>query len=429
MESALTLFWFRRDLRLEDNTALSESLKSGHPVMGIFIFDTHIIDELPDDDPRINFIYEQLFVINRALRSSGSSLVIYRGDPLSVWKQILKDHRIGEVYFNRDYEPYAIARDEKIGKVLADSGIPCHSFKDQVMFEKDEVVKPDGDPYTVFTPYKNRWLSRFNESGLPAEKKVDTSRFIKHTVHFPTLQELGFRESAIQVKDYSLDVADAYESTRNFPAMDGTSLLSPHLRFGTVSIRHIIRQLPASSTSFLNELIWREFFMQILFHFPDVVNENFRRKYDGIPWRNNEKEFAAWCEGRTGYPMVDAGMRQLNQSGWMHNRVRMVVAGFLCKHLMIDWRWGEAYFAQKLLDYELSSNNGNWQWAAGTGCDAAPYFRVFNPSEQLKKFDRDQVYVKQWIPELNTPEYPEPMVDHAMARERAIDLYRQGINS
>ena len=252
------------------------------------------------------------------------------------------------------------------------------------------------------------------------------SHFAKLEFNLPSLKELGFIRSSIKVHAYDISQLDNYDEVRNFPALNQTSFLSPHLRFGTVSIRKVVKQT-VSNQSFLSELIWREFFMQILYHFKEVVHSNFRRKYDHIEWRNNAAEFESWKNGATGFPMVDAGMRELNATGYMHNRVRMVVAGFLCKHLLIDWRWGEAYFAKKLLDYELSSNNGNWQWAAGTGCDAAPYFRVFNPTTQIKKFDPEMTYINKWIPELNALSYPSPIVDHKTARERAIAMYKRGI--
>ena len=427
MGSELSIFWFRRDLRVDDNTGLSAALSSGKPVIPVFIFDENIIEELPGNDARISFIYDNLRKINDFLLSCQSSLKVLKGEPLEIWRKILSEFNVKEVFFNRDYEPYALERDRKIGKLLESKGIKFHSFKDQVIFEKDQICKADGNPYTVYTPYKNRWLKRFHTEGIRSSSIINKKGFERLKFRFPALEELGFTESSIKVKPYNLDVADNYEGTRNYPALDGTSKLGPHLRFGTVSIRYIIKGLNPGNISFLNELIWREFFMQILFHFPGVVTGNFRKKYDDILWRNNESEFDAWCKGKTGYPLVDAGMRELNQTGTMHNRVRMVVAGFLCKHLLIDWRWGEAYFAEKLLDYELSSNNGNWQWAAGTGCDAAPYFRVFNPTEQLKKFDSSLDYIKRWVPEIDRADYTEPIVDHSYARKRAIDTYKKGI--
>ncbi|MGM0473988.1 MAG: cryptochrome/photolyase family protein, partial [Bacteroidota bacterium] len=359
----------------------------------------------------------------------GSSLLVKKGDPVKIWKELIGIHDIEEVFVNGDYEPYAIERDRKVEKLLRQQDIPMHFFKDQVIFEKDEVVKMDGDPYTIFTPYKKRWLQHFRSQTPRPPESSDFRMFLKSDFTFPDLSEIGFKPSSIQVKDYDLSVADNYADTRDFPGQDATSRLGPHLRFGTVSIRRIISRLDPSHEVFLGELIWREFFMQILFHFPDVVGKNFRSKYNGIAWRNNDEEFERWCRGKTGYPMVDAGMRQLNRTGFMHNRTRMVTASFLCKHLLIDWRWGESYFAQKLLDYELSSNNGNWQWAAGTGCDAAPYFRVFNPSQQMKKYDPGRTYVEKWIPEYGTTEYPDPMVDHKFARSRALETYKKGIET
>ncbi len=430
-----SVFWFRRDLRLEDNRGLNEALDAERPVLPIFIFDDEILKELPEDDARVSFIYENLLKMDGQLKERGSSLKIFKGKPSEVWKRIIREHEIEAVYTNRDYEPYAISRDSSIEELLTENGISFKTFKDQVIFEGNEVLKDDGNPYHVFTPYKNKWLQTFRDRGfeIGAEgqkgaNSVSTGQFVQQTFDFPALEELGFTEASLKVRPYDLSCAGSYEKNRDFPAIDGTSHLGPHLRFGTVSIRKILGALDPSDEVFLSELIWREFFMQILYHYPRVVNENFKKKYDGIVWRNNEEEFEKWCRGETGYALVDAGMRELNSTGHMHNRVRMITAGFLCKHLLIDWRWGESYFARKLLDYELSSNNGNWQWSAGTGCDAAPYFRIFNPVSQLKKFDKDKDYVKKWIPEWETDAYPEPMVDHKMARERALETYRSGMD-
>ena len=423
----ISIFWFRRDLRLEDNIALYESISLKKNVLPIFIFDDNILNELPNDDPRVNFIYQTLFDINLVLQKHDTSLLILKGKLEDVWSKLIQKYTIESVFINKDYEPYAIKRDQKLGEVLKSNGIELHSFKDQVVFEESEVVKANGEPYTVFTPFKRKWLSLYNP--LTLKPKITFENFHQVNYPFPKKEELGFKSSSIYVKDFELSGVNTYAETRNFPILDSTSYLGPHLRFGTIGVRQIIAELNPSNEVFLSELIWREFFMQILFHFPKVVTGNFRPKYDGINWRNKEEDFDKWCRGQTGYPMVDAGMRQLNETGYMHNRVRMVTAGFLCKHLLIDWRLGEAYFAKKLLDFELSSNNGNWQWAAGTGCDAAPYFRIFNPIEQLKKFDKTQGYIKKWISELGTADYPEPMVEHKFARTRALEQYKIGINN
>jgi len=423
----ISIFWFRRDLRLEDNIALYESISLKKNVLPIFIFDDNILNELPNDDPRVNFIYQTLFDINLVLQKHDTSLLILKGKLEDVWSKLIQKYTIESVFINKDYEPYAIKRDQKLGEVLKSNGIELHSFKDQVVFEESEVVKANGEPYTVFTPFKRKWLSLYNP--LTLKPKITFENFHQVNYPFPKKEELGFKSSSIYVKDFELSGVSTYAETRNFPILDSTSYLGPHLRFGTIGVRQIIAELNPSNEVFLSELIWREFFMQILFHFPKVVTGNFRPKYDGIKWRNKEEDFDKWCRGETGYPMVDAGMRQLNETGYMHNRVRMVTAGFLCKHLLIDWRLGEAYFAKKLLDFELSSNNGNWQWAAGTGCDAAPYFRIFNPIEQLKKFDKTQGFIKKWISELGTADYPEPMVEHKFARTRALEQYKIGINN
>ena len=419
----INIFWFRRDLRLEDNTALSHSLNDGIPVLPVFIFDTNIIDELAEDDARISFIHETLSTINNDLQKHESSVFILKGDPESLWRQLIRKYEINAVFTNKDYEPYAITRDAKIKAILAEHGIRLYLYKDQVIFEEKEIVKSDNSPYTIFTPYKNKWLGLFSLQGA-VSVKTDKSNFLKQNHPFPSLEELGFIRSKIKVRPYDLSVVKEYDKFRDIPALDRTTHLGPHLRFGTVSIRKIARNAAAENTVFLSELVWREFFMQILFNFPHVVTENFRTKYSHIEWRNNEEEFQKWCAGETGYPIVDAGMRQLNEMGYMHNRVRMITAGFLCKHLLTDWRFGEAYFASKLLDYELASNNGNWQWAAGTGCDAAPYFRVFNPHTQLKKFDPRKEYVRKWLKNLDDPSYPGPIVDHDFARKRVLEAYR-----
>ncbi|MFA8433268.1 MAG: deoxyribodipyrimidine photo-lyase [Marinifilaceae bacterium] len=423
----LSVFWFRRDLRLLDNTALHHALSSNLPVLPLFIFDENILDELPKEDSRVSFIYNTLRSLNKQLSSFNTSLLCLKGDPVKVWKNLLSHYDVARVFINKDYEPYALQRDESVKSLLNQYGIPLHSFKDHVIFEENEIVKQDGSPYTIFTPYKKKWLQAYPSNSFAPLNEAKFNQFHTFTSPMPTLKELGFQSSSIKVRDYDLSHLQQYDSKRDYPAEDVTSYLSPHLRFGTVSIRKIIEDLQPEQEVFLSELIWREFFMQILFHFPQVVNQNFKPKYNGIQWRNNEQEFEKWCQGKTGYPLVDAGMRQLNTTGYMHNRVRMVTASFLCKHLLIDWRWGEAYFAKKLLDYELSSNNGNWQWAAGTGCDAAPYFRVFNPTEQLRKFDRSMQYTRKWVPEFDTPDYPSPIVEHKFARTRALESYKKGL--
>ena len=424
----ISLFWFRRDLRLEDNVGLFHALQSQYPVIPLFIFDEAILDSLPKNDARVGFIHESLSEINHKLQEMGSSLLVKKGKTQKVWQALLQEFDVKEVFFNKDYEPYAIKRDLAICELLEVNKTTHFSFKDQVIFEESEIVKTDGLPYTVYTPYKNKWLEKYNAMApvreYDASEKV--SNFHKNNFIFPSLEEIGFEESSIKVIPHNLKNVSNYHETRDFPALDSTTHLSPHLRFGTVSIRKLVNWAARKNQVFLSELIWREFFMQILFHFPKVVSHNFKSAYDGIQWRNDEAEFKRWCEGRTGYPMVDAGMRELNQTGYMHNRVRMVVSSFLCKHLLINWQWGEAYFAEKLLDFELAANVGNWQWAAGTGCDAAPYFRVFNPEIQQKKFDEKGIYIRKWIPEFDLG-YGQPMVEHAFARDRAIATYKAGI--
>jgi len=425
----INIFWFRRDLRLEDNTALEEALGSGLPVLPVFIFDTNITEELESDDARISFIYDTLSAINNVLRKRGSSIKVIKGDPHKVWQELISLYDINSVLINKDYEPYALQRDNAIEDLLRKHNIALKRYKDQVIFGEKDILKADNTPYTVFTPYKGRWLQKLKEI-LPFKNNIGPGlfkNFHKCNFEFPAIEKIGFNHSSLKVRPYDLSAINEYEKYRDLPFADKTSYLSPHLRFGTVSIRNLVTLALKSNETFLNELIWREFFMQILFSFPKVVTENFRSKYDGINWINREDEFERWCKGETGFPLVDAGMRQLNATGYMHNRVRMVTAGFLCKHLLIDWRWGEAYFAEKLLDYELSSNNGNWQWAAGTGCDAAPYFRIFSPDSQQKRFDPKMNYVRKWVPDFEKSSYPKPIVDHDYARKRAIETYKTGI--
>ena len=443
---ALTLFWFRRDLRLQDNAGLYHALKSKFPILPLFIFDTDILDELDDpQDARVSFLHQCLQDLQTQLQQLGSSMLVRHGKPSEVWAQILEEFAIAEVYTNHDYEPRAIQRDEQVRAMLATRHIPFHSFKDQVIFQKLEVTKADGGPYTVFTPYSRTWktklLSRMEKPDGAGEEAV--SFYLKpypcekyyanfqqiDPLPLPALSAMGFHPSTIVIPANSVSrgLIKTYDKTRDFPYLLGTSRLGIHFRFGTISIREKARRALELNEIFLNELIWRDFYAQILANFPHVARGSFRPEYDRIEWRNDEKEFEKWCQGKTGYPIVDAGMRELNQTGFMHNRVRMITASFLTKHLLIDWRWGEAYFAKKLLDFDLASNNGGWQWAAGCGTDAAPYFRVFSPAAQQEKFDPEYKYVRKWVPEYGTPAYPKPMVDHKFARERCLEVYKMAL--
>ncbi|WP_425236814.1 cryptochrome/photolyase family protein [Ulvibacterium sp.] len=435
MKAKVSVFWFRRDLRLNDNVGLLKALTADFPVLPIFIFDSEILEKLPKDDARVTFIHKRLQQMRRTLQNeSGSGLALYHGKPEAIYKDLLKEYDIQGVYANRDYEPYAEERDERIQKLLAKQNVEFKTFKDQVIFEKNEVVKEDGNPYVVYTPYMKKWKEKFKASEhIKLHSTAPLFRnFIKQSdLPYLTLSDIGFKASSIEIREYNAtsNFIQRYEDTRNYPAKEnGTSRLGPHLRFGTVSIREMVKKAIAEKNEvFWNELIWREFFMQILWHYPTTVTKAFKPKYDRIAWRNEEKEFEKWKKGETGYKLVDAGMRELNETGYMHNRVRMLVASFLCKHLLIDWRWGEAYFAEKLLDYEMSSNVGNWQWAAGSGVDAAPYFRIFNPMTQITKFDSDKKYVSKWVPEHNESTYPQKMVDHMEARERCLKVYKDAV--
>lgn len=432
-KNKVSIFWFRRDLRLDDNLGFLQALKGEYPVLPIFIFDKDILSELPNDDARVSYIFEQLQIMRKELQENyESSIGMFYDKPINIFEKLLEDYDIQAVFTNTDYEPYAKERDSQIQNLLENKEIEFFSYKDQVIFEKSEVVKSDDTPYLVYTPYMKKWKEVFKSHDLKIYYTNDYLSNLIENIRLPnlSLSDIGFKKSSIQFPEYDVTptTIQEYENNRNLPAKESTSNLSPHLRFGTISIRKVLKKaLNAENETFWNELIWREFFMQILYHYPETVTDAFKSKYDNIKWRNNEKEFELWKKGKTGYPMVDAGMRQLNKTGLMHNRVRMVVGSFLCKHLLIDWRWGEAYFAEKLLDYEMSSNVGNWQWVAGCGVDASPYFRIFNPQSQLEKFDKDKEYIKHWIPEYDTKDYPERMVDHKEARERCLQVYKKAV--
>ncbi len=425
----VTVYWMRRDLRISDNAALYHALRENRRVVPLFIFDTNILDALEDkDDRRVGFIHHALHEVHVQLQKHNSSVLVLYGNPIEIFRNLHPRN----VYANTDYESFALKRDGEIAGELKSRGIVFHSYKDHVIFHRDEVVKNDRKPYTVFTPYSNQWKNRLTPFFLKAypTERYFQSLFDSQPLPIPSLSEMGFTSNNIAYPERSipLRVIRKYDQTRDFPSMRGTSRLGIHLRFGTVSIRKLVAIALETNETWLNELIWREFYSMILWHFPHVEFSAFKPMYDNIRWRNDEAEFKRWCEGTTGYPLVDAGMRELNATGFMHNRVRMVAASFLTRHLLIDWRWGEAYFARHLLDYELASNNGGWQWAAGCGCDAAPYFRIFNPLLQQKKFDPELRYIRKWIPELDSPEYPLPIVPHEYARQRALRVYKQAVS-
>jgi len=434
MIKKVNFFWFRRDLRLDDNIGLNEALNNNSNVIPLFIFDENITNELEKNDPRINFIYNQLESINKCLESKyNSRILILKGKPLDVIKKLSAEYNIGSFFLNHDYEPYAIARDKKIIDFLSTKNIQFSSYKDQVIFEKDEITKDDKTPYVVYTPYMKKWKTKLDSIDLSDLKSKDLPHNFysnNNSYNWRSLNSLGFEESTMKIPNYKLDkdLVEKYEDKRNFPSLNSTSKIGPHLRFGTVSIRQVLLfVLKCKNEVFLQELIWREFFMQIIWFFPHTQTRCFKEKYENVQWLYDEESFKKWCEGKTGYPIVDAGMRELNATGFMHNRVRMITAGFLCKHLLIDWRWGEAYFAKKLFDYELSSNIGNWQWAAGTGVDSAPYFRIFNPTTQAIKFDKELKYINKWVKNLNELDYPKPIVDHKFARQRCLETYKRGL--
>lgn len=429
----ISIFWFRRDFRLKDNHGLYQALESGKKILPIFIFDEDILDLLESkSDKRVDFIVQALQTLNSFLKSKNKGIKIFKGKPLEIYKKLTVNYEIEAVYSNEDYEPYAIKRDQEIANFLASKNIAFHSFKDQVIFHKDEIVKADKKPYTVYTPYSKLWLNEFQKidlQGFPSEKKLDN--LLDIPFEELKIEDIGFQKTdlAFEVPEADHHIIKTYEETRNFPAVKGTTQLGVHLRFGTISVRKLAKIAKENNLTFLKELIWREFFMQILYHFPKVVNHSFKSKYDAIPWENNPEFLEKWKAGKTGFPIVDAGMRELNATGFMHNRVRMITASFLIKHLLTDWRIGEAYFAEKLMDYDLSANNGNWQWCASSGCDAAPYFRIFNPDEQQKKFDPDFKYIKKWIPEFGTKYYPKPIVEHKKAREKVLKVYKEALDN
>lgn len=430
-----SIFWFRRDLRIDDNPGLYEALANSKNVIPIFIFDTNIIDNLPSDDNRIKFIWHSLSLLNERLKELGSTLNIFKGNPLEVFKKIILKYRLISVYVNRDYEKYSIKRDKEINTFLNENKIAFNASKDHVFFEPNEILKSDGTPYTVFTPYSKKWFEKFYSEKLPQYQiKNLVDNFFK-TDYKPiiSLSEIGFSNDEIKFEKFNLgdELIKNYNSKRDFPYLNSTSKIGPYLRFGLISVREVGKKTIEKKfdQSFLRQLIWRDFYIQIFFHFPDSENENFKPAYDKIIWLNEEEKFEKWCAGETGYPIVDAGMKELNATGFMHNRVRMIVASFLCKHLLIHWKKGESYFAKKLLDYEMASNVGNWQWVAGTGVDAAPYFRLFNPEIQMKKFDPQKVYIKKWLPKYDPENYLEPIIDHNYARERCLNAYKIALNN
>jgi deoxyribodipyrimidine photo-lyase len=440
----LQVFWFRRDLRLQDNAGLYHALKSGKSVLPLFIFDSHILSKLSSPtDARVSFIHQEIMRLQKELKELSSGIQVYYGKPEEIFAKLIDTYDIDSIYCNHDFEPSARERDEKIALMAGTKGVGFKSYKDQCIFEKEEVCKDDGKPYTVFTPYSKKWkaklaskISKSQPNMLYYLKAYPCEGYYSHFIQsfrfepIPTLNEMGFQPSEINFpsREVSQDLIKKYSTQRDFPAIPGTSHLGIHFRFGTISIREKARKALSLNETFLNELIWRDFYMQILWSFPHVVRAPFKSDYERIAWRNNEEEFHAWCEGKTGYPIVDAGMRELNQTGFMHNRVRMIVASFLCKHLLINWQWGEHYFAEKLLDFDLSANNGGWQWAAGCGTDAAPYFRVFNPALQTEKFDKNWGYIKKWVPEINTGNYPKPIVNHDFARKRCLEVYKKALS-
>ncbi len=463
------LVWLRRDLRLDDNAALYHALKSGAEVTTVFIFDTAILAPLPRADRRVEFIHGSVAALKDELQALGSDLLVRHGAADEEIVRMATEEGVSAVYCNHDYEPAAIARDERVAHALKANGIAFHTSKDQVVLERDEVLTGAGTMFTVFTPYSRAWrkvCDGFQLKAYPVRSYFD--RFEKRTPEaMPSLTDIGFETTnlaSLGIQAGASGAADlfqdflhrihGYHDRRNFPGIKGVSYLSVHLRFGTISIRTLARTAMShggeGAETWVNELIWRDFYHQILWHRPDVVGHAFKKDLDTLAFSTDEAHFKAWCAGRTGFPIVDAAMRQLNETGYMHNRLRMIAASFLVKDLLIDWRWGEAYFAEKLIDFDLAANNGGWQWAASTGCDAQPYFRIFNPVSQSEKFDADGKFIRRYVPELAQLDadsihapwlarpldlasagvrlgetYPAPIVDHAVQREKALKLFKR----
>lgn len=433
------LFWFRRDLRLHDNAGLFYALKENKKVLPVFIFDQNILNSLNPRDLRVVFIHQTISEIKKQLQNLGSDLLVFYGEPIEVFKNLVDKLPICSVYTNHDYEPKARLRDVNVEAYLKQKQIVFKSYKDQTLFEKDEIKTDAGNPYTVYTPYKKKYLSLLNDFYLKSyPNDLYQMNYYQNPMpdmtfydRFPQLEDMGFKSCDAVFPEMCLSqtMLKKYAVDRDFPYLDhATSRLGLHLRFGTVSVRELAREGKKYSDVWLSELVWRDFFMQILWHYPHVENSSFRPQYEKIKWRDSDEDFNRWKNGETGFPIVDAGLRELNETGHMHNRVRMIVASFLTKHLLQHWLRGERYFAEKLLDYDLSANNGNWQWAAGTGCDAAPYFRVFNPDAQTEKFDPEYKYIKKWVPEFGTSKQIKPMIDHKFARDRAIAEYKKGLS-
>jgi deoxyribodipyrimidine photo-lyase len=440
------LFWFRRDLRLDDNTALNELLEnikfdpknSPQVVLPIFIFDTQILNQLKNPlDRRVQFILKTIQELKVQLQAQGTDLRVYHGNPVELIPQITQEFKIQSIYCNEDYDPYSRQRDSVVSDYCKKNGIQFLCFKDHVIFAKSEILNLKGLPYSIYTPYKKAWLEKFKTHFLTLKKSKLSevqiaSAFIK-TAPIPLPPSLpkeyfeigDFKFPEINVPKKTIE---NYHLTRDIPSLlDGTSHLGIHLRFGTISVRKLIEKSGFLNEVFLSELIWREFFMQILWHYPQVVKKSFRPEYENIKWRQSKEDFERWSQGQTGFPMIDAGIRELLATGHMHNRVRMLVASFFSKNLLHHWYQGERFFAEHLLDYELAANNGNWQWAAGCGCDAAPYFRIFNPETQRTKFDPQDLYISKWVPEWKTLRYPNPMIDLKQSHHRALEVYKAGL--
>jgi len=446
MAAAPVIVWFRRDLRVSDHTALHRAAGSGAPVVAVFVFDPAILAAKDTGSRRTAFLLECLQSLEANLSHLGTPLIFRKGQPEVELRSLAKEAGAKKIFFNKDVEPFSRKRDEKVLRMAREDGLEIEACDDLMIHPPGKVQRAAGGPYTVFTPYSRAALGIPPHDPLPKPAKLTGAAKVKGTP-LPTIQQLGLGpcdiplppagEKAAQqlLRDFAAKNLRRYDSVRNFPHADATSRLSPHLRFGTISVRTVLaaaRRARAEDPSakkqidvFISELLWRDFYKQILWEFPHVAGGSFRPEYDQIEWENRKDLFQAWCEGRTGFPIVDAAMRQLNQTGWMHNRLRMIVASFLTKDLLVSWQWGERYFMQKLFDGDLAANNGGWQWAAGTGTDAQPYFRIFNPTSQAERFDPDGKFIAQYVPEVDSLKYPAPIVDHARQRVRALEMYKK----
>lgn len=429
----INVVWLRRNLRIEDNPIIQKAAKDDLPILLLFIFDKNILSKLAKDDARVDFIHRTLEKLRTQLQSYKASILCVHGFPDEIIRKLIKSVRINAIFHAEDFEPAAKLRDDKIKEIAQESGIAVYTALDHVIFHPSSVLNKQGRPYLVYTPYYRAWKEKFVQNlDFLCQQKSNEFQGIEADFDIPTLKEIGFAPTPIALPQATVDrtLMETYKERRDFPAQDAASRLGLHLRFGTISpLQLALEAAKTTDDTFLKQLIWREFFIQIMYHFPESMNAAFKPAYRNMPWRFDEGQFDRWKAGQTGIPIVDAGMRELIATGTMHNRVRMIAASWLTKNLLIDWRLGERYFAEKLLDFELASNVGNWQWVAGTGVDAAPYFRIFNPHSQAKKFDPQGAYIRKWVPEFDSLTYTAPMIDYKASRERCLAFYKEHVTT